>query len=197
MRRSPFIEVRFISPDVAAGSQMWLACPIWVGMMSTSTENSPPLRTASMIAATIAGTVAPRHGGHGVLHQVGPLLVGLLELQGVQRRLVVVAAPDVVHAALAVDQELVDVGRGPADMRVGRPGIALLVPAEADAAAAGTADVARGERHVHQRAVGAVVVVAPDQALLVGEHGAAARAAFLRLGDPFRRLADLVDGAAR
>ena len=55
MRRSPFIDVRFISPDVAAGSQMWLACPIWVGMMSTSTENSPPLRIASMIAATIRG----------------------------------------------------------------------------------------------------------------------------------------------
>ena len=142
------------------------------------------------------GTVAPRHGGHGVLHHVGPLLVGLLELQGVQRRLVVVAAPDVVHAALAVDQELVDVGRGPADMGVGRAGIALLMPAEADAAAAGTPDVARGERHVHQRTVGAVVVVAPDQALLVGEHRAAPRSACLRLGDPFRRLADLVDGQA-
>ena len=192
MRRSPFIEVRFISPEVAAGSQTWLACPIWVGMMSTSTANSPPLLDRVHDGRDHRGTVAPRHGGHGVLHHVGALLVGLLELQGVQRRLVVVAAPDVVHAALAADQELVDVGRGLADMGVGRAGVALLVTAEADAAAAGPADVAGRERHVHQRAVGAVVVVAPDQALLVGEHRAATRAARLRLGDPLRRLADLV-----
>ena len=55
MRRSPFIEVRFISPEVAAGSQTWLACPICVGMMSTSTANRPPFLIASMMAATIAG----------------------------------------------------------------------------------------------------------------------------------------------
>ena len=78
-------------------------------------------------------------------------------------------------------------------MGVGRAGIALLVAAEAHAAAAGTADVAGRERHVHQRAVGAVVVVAPDQALLVGEHRAAPGTAGLRLRDPLRRLADLVD----
>ena len=67
------------------------------------------------------GAVAVRHGGHGVLHHVGALLVGLLELQRVERGLVVVAAPDVVHAALALDQQLVDVGGRPPDMGIGGP----------------------------------------------------------------------------
>ena len=75
IRRSPFIEVRFISPEVAAGSQTWLAWPIWVGTMSTSTANRPPFRIASMMAATIAGAVAVGHARHGVLHQVGAPLV--------------------------------------------------------------------------------------------------------------------------
>ena len=74
-------------------------------------------------------------------------------------------------------------------MRVGRPRIAFLMAAHADAAAAGTTDVAGRQRHVHQRAVGAVIVVAPDQALLVGEHGAPPRLPCLRLRNPFRRLA--------
>ena len=54
MRRSPFIEVRFISPEVAAGSTTWQASPIWVGTMSTSTANRPPSRIAAMIASTSA-----------------------------------------------------------------------------------------------------------------------------------------------
>ena len=41
--------------------------------------------------------------GHRILHQVSPLLVGLLELVGVQGGLVVIAGPDVVYAALTVD----------------------------------------------------------------------------------------------
>ena len=93
---------------------------------------------------------------------------------------------------LPLDQELVDVGRGLADMSVGGARVAFLVAAEAHAAAAGPTDVAGRERDVHERAVGAVVVVAPDQALLVGEHRAPAGTARLRLRDPFRRFADLV-----
>ena len=58
MRRSPFIEVRFISPEVAAGSQTWHACPILVGMMSTSTANRPPFLIASTIAVDHAVPVA-------------------------------------------------------------------------------------------------------------------------------------------
>ena len=193
MRRSPFIEVRFISPEVAAGSQTWQAWPILVGTMSTSTANSPPCLIAPTMASTIAVAVAIGHGRHGVLHHVGALLVGLLELQRVERGLVVVAAPDVVHAALALDQQLVDIGGRPADMGVGRPRIAFLVAAHAHAAAARPADIAGRQRHVHQRAVGAVVVVAPDQALLVGEHGAPPRAALLGLRDPLGRL----DGSGR
>src|SRR5690606_10866808 len=81
--------------------------------------------------------------------------------------------------------------RRPADMGVARAHIALLVAAETDAAAARLADVAGGERDVHQRAVGPVVVVAPDQALLVADHGAATLAAVLRHGDPLGRLDDV------
>ncbi len=107
-----------------------------------------------------------------------------------------IASPDVMHAAFALDQELVDIGRGPSDMRVRWARIAFLMAAHAHAAAAGTPDVAGGQRHVHKRAVGAVVVVAPDEALLIGKHGSPACIAFLRLGNPFRRLADLVGGEA-
>ena len=100
-----------------------------------------------------------------------------MNLKRVERGLVVVASPDVMHAAFAFDQQLVDVGGRPADMGIRRPRVAFLVAAHAHAAAARTADVAGRERDVHQRAVGAIVVVAPDQALLVGEHGAPARVA--------------------
>jgi hypothetical protein len=62
--------------------------------------------------------------------------------------------------------------------------------AEPDHAAARPPDVAGGEREVHERAVGAVVVVAPDQTLLVAEHGPAPGAAFLGHGDPLGRLDD-------
>ena len=134
-----------------------------------------------------ARPIAIGHRRHGVLHHVGALLVGLLELERVQRRLVMVAAPDVVDAALALDQQLVDVGGRPPDMGIGGPRITFLVAAHAHAAAARTPDVAGRERDVHERAVGAVVVVAPDQALLVGEHRAPPSAAFLRLSDPLRR----------
>ena len=54
-------------------------------------------------------------------------------------------------------------------MAVGRAHVALLVAAEPAYAAALAADVAGGERDVHQgTANGAVVVVAPDDALFVG-----------------------------
>ena len=72
-----------------------------------------------------------------------------------------------------------------------RTGIAFLVPAHAHAAAAGPADVAGGKRDVHQRGIGAVVVVAPDEALLVAEHGAAALAV-LWFGDPGGGLDDVL-----
>ena len=102
-----------------------------------------------------------------------------------------------MHAALAFDQQLVDVGRRPADMRVGRTRIAFLMAAHADATAARPADIAGRERDIHQRAVGAVVVVAPDQALFVGEHGPPTRIARLGLRDPFGGFADLVGSKAR
>ena len=54
MRRSPFIDVRFISPETAAGSQTCEAWPICVGTMSTSTENNPPCLIATMMASTMA-----------------------------------------------------------------------------------------------------------------------------------------------
>lgn len=59
------------------------------------------------------------------------------------------------------------------------------MPAETNAAAARAPDIAGRKRHVHDRAVGAVVVVAPDQPLLVREHRASSGAALLGHGDPF------------
>ncbi len=56
--------------------------------------------------------IACRHGIQGGLHEIGAVLVDALELARVERGLKVVAAPDVVNAALAPDQKLIDVGRG-------------------------------------------------------------------------------------
>ena len=137
--------------------------------------------------------VAIRHRKHGVLYEIGALLVSLLELEGVERRLVVIAAPDVMHAALAANKELVDISRGSADVRIRRSRITFLMAAHPNAAAARSADVAGGERYIHQSAIGAVVVVSPDQALLVGEHGAPAGATCLWLRDPFSGLANLIN----
>ena len=50
------------------------------------------------------GAVAVGHGRHRVFHEIGALLVDLLELQGIERRFVVIAGPDVMHAAFAFDQ---------------------------------------------------------------------------------------------
>ena len=133
--------------------------------------------------------VAGRHGVHRLLHHVGAALVDALVLGGVQGGLEGVAAPDVVHAAVPVDDQLVHVGRGPADVGVGRAHVAFHVPAQAHAAAAGAADVAGGQAEIHERLVGAVVVVAPDQALFIREHGPPP-VARLRFGDPGRGLAD-------
>ena len=134
--------------------------------------------------------VTVRNRGHRVLHQVRALLIRLLELVGVERRLVVVAVPDVVDAAPSLDEKFVDIGRRPRTGIV-RAHIAFLVAAEPDDAAAHLADIAGGERDVHISAVGAVVVVAPNEALFVTEHHAAAFAALFRHGDPFGRLDDV------
>ena len=137
-----------------------------------------------------AVAIGRRH--HGVLHHIGALLVGLLELECVQRGLVVIASPDVMHAALAFDQELVDIRGRPAHMRVGRTRVAFLVSAHADATSTGPTNIAGRERDIHQGAVGAVVVVAPDQTLFVGEHRSTTRIARLWLRDPFGGFANLV-----
>ena len=87
-----------------------------------------------------------RMGVHGVLHHVGAAVVVALELGRVERRLVVVVGPDVVHLAVAGDDQLVDIGRGPADMGVGRAEVAFLVAAETADAAAFAADIAGRQR---------------------------------------------------
>ena len=58
-------------------------------------------------------------------------------------------------------------------------------------AAAEPTDVAGRQRHVHQRAIGAVVVVAPDDALLIGEHRAAPLPPSFGIRDPLCRLDDV------
>ena len=76
-------------------------------------------------------------------------------------------------------------------MGVGGAVVALLMPTQTADPAAFTADVAGRKPDVHQGADGAVVVVAPDDALLVGRHRLAAAAVVLGLGDPFRRLGQI------
>ena len=138
--------------------------------------------------------VAIGNAGHGVLHHIGALLVGRLELERVQCGLVMVASPDVMDATLATDQELIDIRRRPSTGIVG-PDVAFLVAAHANAATAWPADIPGGERQIDQRSVGPIVVVAPDQAFLVSEHGPASLAV-LGLGYEARRLLDLIDGEA-
>jgi hypothetical protein len=174
MRRSPFMEVRFISPDSTAGRMTCAAWPIWLWMMSTLTENSPPASIAADdgIDQFLAGRPGARV--HRLLHHVGAAVVFALEDAGVERGLVVVVGPDVMDLALARDQQLVDIGRGTADMRIRGTHVAFLVAAETADATTLAADVAGRQRDVHQGADGAVVVVAPDDALLIGRHAFAA-----------------------
>ena len=56
--------------------------------------------------------------GHCVLHNVGALLVILLKAVRIQRRLVMIARPDVVDPSLALEQQLVDIGRRPTDVSI-------------------------------------------------------------------------------
>ncbi len=83
---------------------------------------------------------------------------------GVERRLVVVAAPDVVNSALATYQKLVYISGRPADMSIRWANITLLVTAETNYTATWSANIARGQRNVHHGAVGAIIVITPDQA---------------------------------
>ena len=64
--------------------------------------------------------------------------------------------------------------------------------AHAHTPASRAADIAGRQCDIHQRSVGAVIVVAPDQALFVGEHRPPPRAALLGFGDPTRRFADVI-----
>ena len=78
-----------------------------------------------------------------------------------------------VDAALSFDEKFVDIRGRLADVCVGRARIPFLMPAHPHAATARTSDIARGERDVHESAVRPVVVVTPDEALLVCEHRSA------------------------
>ena len=126
-----------------------------------------------------------------ILDHVGPALVHALVFGCVQRRLVVVASPDVVHAAQTPDQELVDIFRRSSNMAFGRAEISLLVTAKSAGTTTFAANVTGCQRDVHQRADRAVIVVAPDDALLVAGHAFAAAAVIMRLGNPFGRLLDV------
>ena len=77
-------------------------------------------------------------------------------------------------------------------MGVGRSRVAFLVAAHPHTTAPGPTDISGGQCDVHQRAVRAVVVISPNQPLLISEHGPPSRAALLGLRYPFGRLADLI-----
>lgn len=101
-----------------------------------------------------------------------------------------------MHLAAARDDHLVDVGGGAPDMGVRGAVIALLVATQTAAPAALAAHVAGGQADVEQAADGTIVVVAPDDALLIAGDAFAAAAVFLGLGDPFGSLDDLRFGQA-
>ena len=101
-----------------------------------------------------------------------------------------VIGPDVVNLAFARDDQLINVGRGPSDMAVRRAHVAFLMAAQTADATAFAPDVAGGEGDVHQRTNGAVVVIAPDDALFIRRHAFAARAV-LGFGDPGCGLCDV------
>ncbi len=136
--------------------------------------------------------VAPWHRVHGILHHVRAALVDLLELEGIQRCLVVITCPDVMDAAATFDQEFVDIGSRTPNVSIGRTRIALLMASEPNNAATRTADVAGRKRQVYDGAVGAVIVVAPDDSLLVAEHRASAFAAGFWFGNPLGCFDDIV-----
>jgi hypothetical protein len=87
----------------------------------------------------------PGAGVHRLLHHVRAAVVDALELGGVERGLVVVVGPDVMHLATARDDKLVDVGCRAADMRVRGAEVAFLVAAQTADTAAFAADVAGGK----------------------------------------------------
>ena len=116
-------------------------------------------------------------------------------LLGIECRLERVAGPDRQHLAVAVDDFLIDVRRGPRP-RVGRPYVALLVAAQAHHTGSASPDVVRREAEADEGGLDAVVVVAPDDALLVAVHRARTVARGLRLVGPLGRLLDVGDGDA-
>ena len=95
----------------------------------------------------------------------------LAVLLRVQRGLEVVARPGGEHHPVAVDDLLVDVGRGTRP-GIRRSGVALLVSAHAHHAGAPASHVMGREHQINERRLDLVVVVAPDDPLLVGVHGA-------------------------
>ena len=88
-----------------------------------------------------------------------------------------------MDAALTLDQQLIDVRCRLSDMGVGWPGIALLMATHAHHAAAFPADISGRQRQVHNRRDGTVIVIAPDDAFLIGEHRATSLP-LLRFGNP-------------
>jgi hypothetical protein len=64
--------------------------------------------------------------------------------------------------------------------------------AHADAPAAGPTNIAGRERNVHEGAIGPVIVVPPDEALLVSKHRPPAGATLLGFGDPARGLSNIL-----
>ena len=93
MRRSPFMEVRLASPEVAAGKPDVARFADLGGHDIDIDRKQAALLDRADDGIHHRGTVAIGRRHHGFLHHVGAFLVDLLELEGVQRRLVVIASP--------------------------------------------------------------------------------------------------------
>ena len=164
MRRSPFIEVRFISPGCAAGSmQMRRLGELGRVQIDIGDEQAALAAWPRRSRRPSAAAMAPR------ALTIASFTIWLRRSTtsrsccGVVAGLEVVARPPGHHAALAGDELLVDVDLAVAG--IGRPRVALLVTAHAHDAGAAAPDVPRREHDVHQRRLDQVVVVAPDDAL--------------------------------
>ena len=126
-----------------------------------------------------------------LFHDVAAAQDFVTVLLGIERGLEGVAGPDCEHLAVALNDFLVHVRRR-TTTRVRRATVALLVAAHPDHARAPTAHVMGSQHQVHQGRLDAVIVVTPDDALLVAVHGPGRVAGGLGLVGPFRRLDQLV-----
>ena len=100
------------------------------------------------------------------------------ELRCVQCSFVVISCPDVVDLAAAIDQKLIDIFCRATNVAIGWTVVPFLVSTKTTNPATFLANVASGQGDVHQRADGAIVIIAPDDPFFIGGDAFAALTVF-------------------